>query len=184
MFNGGGITLETPGTWTDAADLFSDQDLIDQIAQTYGLDAKEFADSLHQAFSSGLYDAYLLDLATGISLDVSHEDRRGLPMTGILLRGILKKQAEDMGETVVDDQLTVLPAGNAVRLHLHRKITLGTYSAENEVLLYAIIGKEQIYYLEVTIQPVLFNADTEAEADAIASSFRIGTTAPLTGPKT
>jgi hypothetical protein len=183
VFNGGGYTLETPGSWMSAAELFSDQDLVNEMAKAYGLDAKTLADQLQEGLDSGLFDVYMLDLLTGISLDIRHEDRRGLPVTLSLLRRILIEQAKSAGATVIKDEIIELPIGSAVRLHFLRVLSMGTFRAESHIFTYAVVEPENIYYLEITIPSVLYDSDSEATADAIASTFQIGEYAPITGPK-
>lgn len=184
VFNGPGFTIQTPPHWDNGVEVFSDEDLVQQLAQLYAPDDPQaYIDFMHQIVADGYYDTFLIDLSNGMVLHVWHEDRGGVALTPDLLRRIMIGNARKVGSEVLSNEVTGLPAGDAVHLHVRDKASSGSNQPDTDTVVYGLVTPTQIFYIEVIMDTSDFDVGSSI-ANSVAFSFQFGTAVPIVGDRT
>jgi hypothetical protein len=166
----GELSFERPPTMSDATDFFTDAELLASLGEMYDIDPEEFFEPITEAIEIGLLDGYLMDLNSGLSVFITHEDLGDLKVTPAFIRRILEQLEEGNGGEVIDSEIVELPIGEAIRLHALRRIQAGTFNSEQEVLKYAVTIGTRIYYVEFGSTPEFFD-DLVPTIETIAATF-------------
>lgn len=163
------FSIATPPSWSDVSDLLDNPAFLDDLRDLYG-DNSDALDNIEMALEQGLLDLLMVDIRTGATMALLHQDLEGVTLTPRLLRTALAVTLEDGGAEIIEESVVELPVGDAVRFWVAMDADFGLVPVDSDALIYAILTRERMYLMVFSVT----NGDFEdfiPTFDAIAATF-------------